>query len=194
MIECCQEGTYLMTIFELSIGNAWLLSLPFFVLVGTFPMLMKKDLVKRMSDMTGYTPGEKVLTVAASISPYAFMIATVWVPFTTLLTLLYLGLLVSFFGMALCAASLKVMMSTPPDTLFTAGPYGFSRNPLYVSATVFFIGICLATGNLVLTGYLAIMVLLQHFMILAEERICRLKYGEPFDRYVKRVPRYLIVV
>jgi protein-S-isoprenylcysteine O-methyltransferase Ste14 len=182
-----------MTTFKLGIGNAWLLSLPFFVLVGTFPMLMKKDLVKRMSDMTGYTSGEKFCTVAASISPYPFMLTTIWVPFTSSRPLLYLGLLVSVLGMVLAAASLKVIMSTPPDTLLTAGPYRYSRNPLYLSATVVFIGICLATDNLVLTGYLAIMVLLQHFMILAEERSCRLKYGEPFGRYLKRVPRYLVI-
>jgi protein-S-isoprenylcysteine O-methyltransferase Ste14 len=181
-----------MATFELGMWNAWLLSLPFFVLV-TFPAATKKDIVKRMSDMTGYTPREKFFTVAASLSPYPFMIATVWVPFTSLLPLLYLGLLVSILGMALCAASLKIIIKTPPDELFTAGPYRFSRNPLYVSATAVFIGICLATANFVLAGYLAIAVLLQHFMILAEERTCRLKYGEPFESYVRRVPRYLIV-
>ncbi len=182
-----------MATFELSMWNAWLLSLPFLVLV-TFPVATKKDIVKRMSDMTGYTPGEKFFTVAASLTPYPFMIATAWVPLTSYLPLLYLGLLVYIFGMGLCAASLKVIIKTPPDGLFTAGPYRFLRNPMYVSVTAVFIGICSATANMVLAGYLAIAVLLQHFMILAEERICRLKYGASFDRYVRRVPRYLIVV
>jgi protein-S-isoprenylcysteine O-methyltransferase Ste14 len=181
-----------MTTFELGIGNAWLLSLPFFVLV-TFPAMTRKDLVKRMSDMTGYTRGERFLTIAASIAPYPFMLTTIWVPFTSSRPLLYLGLLVSMLGMALAAASLKVIMSAPPNTLFTTGPYRFSRNPLYVSATVVFIGICLATADIVLAGYLVLAVLLQHFMILAEERVCRLKHGEPFDRYVRLVPRYLVV-
>jgi protein-S-isoprenylcysteine O-methyltransferase Ste14 len=96
--------------------------------------------------------------------------------------------------MALCVASLTVIITTPPDKLFTAGPYRFSRNPMYVSATAVFIGICLATANIVLGGYLPVVILLQHFMVLAEERTCRAKFGESFDSYVKQVPRYLIVV
>lgn len=182
-----------MATFEPGIGNAWLLSLPFLILV-TGMAGMKKDLVKRMSDMTGYTAREKFFTVCASLAPYLFMIATIWIPLVSTLPMLCLGLLVYFLGTVLCVASLKVIIATSPDEPFTTGPYRFSRNPMYVSATVVFIGICLATASFLLAGYLAIAVLFQHFMILAEERTCRLKYGESFDRYLRRVPRYLIVV
>jgi protein-S-isoprenylcysteine O-methyltransferase Ste14 len=182
-----------MATFQLGIWNAWLLSLPFLILV----MLMvglKKDIVKRMSDMTGYTAREKFFTVSASISPYPFMIATIWVPLISIPLLLCFGVLIYIFGMALCAASLKVIIKTPPDEPFAAGPYRFSRNPMYVSSTIVFMGICIATANLVLSGYLAIAVLLQHFMILAEERICKEKYGCAFEGYLGKVPRYLFIV
>ena len=182
-----------MARFELGIWNAWLLSLPFLLLV-TFMVGMKKDIIKRMSDMTGYTAREKFFTLCASISPYPFMIATIWVPFISIPLLLFFGLLIYVLGMALCAASLKVIIKTSPDEPFTAGPFRFSRNPMYVSSTAIFIGICLATGSFVLSGYLAIMVMLQHFMILAEERICMEKYGWAFDGYLRKVPRYLFIV
>lgn len=168
------------------------MSLPFLILV-TCMVGLKRDIVKRMSDMTGYTASEKFFTVSASISPYIFMIATIWVPIISILPLLCFGLLVYLFGMALCAASLKVIIKTPPDKPFTAGPYRFSRNPMYVAATAVFLGICLATGNLVLAGYLAITILLQHCMILAEERICREKYGLAFEGYLSKVSRYLFI-
>ncbi len=182
-----------MATFELGIGNAWLLSLPFLALVAGMAGV-KRRTIKRMSDMAGYTAREKFFTISASLSPYPFMIATVWVPFTPLLTLLYLGLLFYVLGMFLCAASLMVIIKTPPGEPFIAGPYRFSRNPMYVSATAVFIGICLATASLVLAGYVVLVILLQHFMILAEERSCRLKYGALFDRYTERVPRYLLAV
>jgi protein-S-isoprenylcysteine O-methyltransferase Ste14 len=178
--------------FKLSIWNAWLLSLPFFAL-GVFFMGMKKDIAKRMSDMTGYSAREKFLTVVASIVPYPFMLATVWTPFTAMLPLVYLGVSLYIIGMALFAASLKVIIQTPHNERFSSGSYRFSRNPLYVAATIVFIGICLSTASIVLTGYLVIAVLLQHFMILAEERICKEKYGVAFENYLKRVPRYLFV-
>lgn len=179
-----------MAIFEPVVCNAWLLSLPFFAL-GVFFMGLKREIAERMSDMAGYSAKEKSITVAASLAPYPFMLATVWTPFTTVFTLLCLGLLLYVFGMALFAASLNTIIQTPYDQPFSSGPYRLSRNPLYVAATIVFVGICVATANPVLAGYLAIAVWLQHFMILAEERTCREKYGIAFESYMQRVPRYL---
>jgi len=79
--------------FELSIWNAWPLSAAFFV-VGMFFMGMRKEIAKRMSDMTGYSRKEKLFTILASIAPYPFMIATIWTPFTKSLALLCLGMTV----------------------------------------------------------------------------------------------------
>jgi len=179
-----------MSIFKLSVWNAWPLSLLFAVL-GIFFMGTKKDIAKRMSDMTGYTRKERVFTILASIAPYPFMIATVWTPFTKTLPLLYLGILLYIFGIVAFVVSLKVIIETPRDDLFREGPYRFTRNPLYVSATIVFLGICLATANIMLVAYLFIASLFQHLMILAEERICKDKYGVTFENYSKRVPRYL---
>jgi len=186
-----------MELFALGIWNAWLLSLPFIVLpliaLSAFGVGAKKEIAKRMSDMTGFTVKEKVFTVISSVSPYPFMLATVWAPFTTMLPLLCFGLLLYSAGIAMFAASLKVIFETPPDQPFNEGPYRISRNPVYVGATLVFMGICAATANLVLAGYLAIAIITQHVMILAEERICRVKYGEVFEDYLKNVPRYLFI-
>ncbi len=181
-----------MALFRPGILNAWLLSLPFFLLV-TLMAGTKREVIKRMSDMAGYTTGEKIITICASLSPYPFMIATVWAPFTSSLPLIIAGSLVYIAGMALLAASLRAIIATPLDEPFAAGPYRISRNPMYVSATAVFAGISLVTANLALVVYLVITTLLQHFMILAEERSCRLKYGAQFENYAERVLRYLFI-
>jgi len=178
--------------FELSIWNAWPLSAAFFV-VGMFFMGMRKEMAKRMSNMTGYSRKEKLFTILASIAPYPFMIATIWTPFTKSLALLCLGILLYIFGMALFIVSLKVIIETSHDELFRTGPYRFTRNPVYVSATIIFLGTSIATANGILVLYLAVATLLQHLMILAEERICREKYGLSFEIYMKNVPRYLLI-
>lgn len=178
--------------FELSVWNTWILSLPFFAL-GVLFLGMKKDIAKRMSDMTGYTKKEKIFTILASISPYPFLITTIWTPFTTILPLLFLGIVLYILGMASFIASLKTIIETPQDELFLAGTYRFTRNPIYVSTTTVFLGICFATANIMLVAYLVIASLVQHFMILTEERICREKFGLDFEKYLKRVPRYLFI-
>jgi protein-S-isoprenylcysteine O-methyltransferase Ste14 len=181
-----------MAIFKLSVWNAWLLSVPF-VALGFLFMGMKKDIARRMSDMTGYNRKEKVFTVTASLASYPLMIGTIWTPFTAKPLFLYIGLLIYIIGMALFAGTLRAIIQTPHDEPFRSGPYGYTRNPLYVAATTVFIGICFATANIILSGYLMIAILLQHFMILAEERVCREKYGTTFEEYLKEVPRYLII-
>lgn len=178
--------------FRLSMWNAWVLSLPFFI-IGLFFMGMKKELAKRMADMTGYNARERAFTILASVAPYPFMIVTVWTPFTTILPLLYLGISLYVIGMVLYTASLKAIIRTSSGELFARGPYRYTRNPLYVAATIVFMGICFATGNILIAGYLAVAVVLQHFMILAEERICKDRYGSVFEDYLGRVPRYLFI-
>ena len=185
-------------VFELGVWNAWLLSLlficmPFLALALFGKAGRKRAIAKRMSDMTGFTVKEKAFTVLSSVSPYPFLLATVWTPFTAVLSLLCFGLLLYSAGMAMFAASLKAIIETPGDHPFSSGPYRISRNPVYVGATLVFAGICVATANLVLAGYLTVAVFPQHFMILAEERICRKKYGEVFEDYLKNVPRYLLI-
>jgi protein-S-isoprenylcysteine O-methyltransferase Ste14 len=179
----------LIPIFQIS-TNAWILCVPFLVpafLIGA----LRKDIAKRMSDMTGYEGNEKIVTIAASLAPYPFMITTVWAPFSSIKSLFIAGLIVYSVGILAFYATIYVFATTPPDKPLSAGVYLFSRNPMYVSATFVFLGICMITANLLLFAFLVIVVVLQHFMILAEERICRLKYGESYQEYFEKVPRYL---
>lgn len=182
----------LTPVFRLGLLNAWLLCIP--LLIAFAVGALNKDLAKRMSDMTGYDTREKFFTVSASLAPYPFMIATVWTPFTFIKPLLYGGLAVYAIGVVSFIATLRVFATTPLDKPFSDSVYRVSRNPLYVSATLIFFGICLVTTNLVLLANLVILVVLQHFMILAEERVCKEKYGATYVRYMKTVPRYLLVL
>ena len=172
--------------------NAWLLILPL-LLTTAYICTAKKELARRMSDMTGYNAGERFFTVSASLAPYPFMIATAWTPFTTLKPALYPGLVLYTIGAALFFTTVRVFVTTPLDRPFFGGPYRISRNPFYVAATFMFLGICVVTMNLILLAWLLMMCVPQHLMILAEERQCKEKFGEDFVRYMGKVPRYLLM-
>jgi len=154
-------------------------------------LAMHKNVAKRMADMKGYTIKEKIFTISASILPYPFMIATIWTVFTSLKPLLYIGLAFYIIGLTPYILTIRIFVKTPIDRQFSGGPFRVSRNPMYVSATLMFLGICIMTTNTVLFVILIIMVILQHFMILAEERVCILKYGVNYESYIKEVPRYV---
>ncbi len=178
--------------FRLGLTNAWLLCLPLLG-GGLYLGAARKDVARRMSDMTGYTAKERFFTIAASLAPYPFMIVSAWTPFISNTPLLVAGFVVYSIGMVLLVSTVLVFVKTPADKPILDGAYRYSRNPIYVSATIVFLGICLATTNLVLLAILVILFALQHFMILAEERICRQRYGTAYARYMEKTPRYFRV-
>jgi protein-S-isoprenylcysteine O-methyltransferase Ste14 len=179
--------------FNAGLLNAWLLCLPI-VLVGILVMARRRDVARRMADMTGYTARERLVTIAASLTPYPFMALTVWTPLSSQPVLLGAGLALYAVGLVAYLAAVLTFMSGAGKKLFDTGIYRLSRNPMYVSAALMFVGIGLATGSLVLLGLEAISLVLQHFMILAEERWCRARFGESYQEYAKKVPRYFALI
>lgn len=53
------------------------------------------------------------------------------------------------------------------------------------------IGIGVVTASWVILMLVFVSMIVQHFMILGEERICFEKYGNTYREYMNRTPRYL---
>lgn len=79
----------------------------------------------------------------------------------------------------------------------TTGIYRYSRNPMYLAASFFYVGLCLMGWMISVSGILLIVVViwwlvLSHKAVLLEESFLEEKYGEIFLRYKKNVPRYFL--
>lgn len=179
-----------MQIFKAGFGNAWLLYIPFFI-GGAYLSIQNKTIAKRMKDTTGYDVKERILTVIASLIPYPYIILSVWTPFTTIKSLLYTGAIVYVSGLVMFFLTLYAIVNTPIDLPFSTGLYRLSRNPLYVSSAIIFFSVPLITANIIMLILALVIIVPQHFMVLAEERVCKLKYGKVFEEYIKKVPRYI---
>ncbi|HEX6187079.1 MAG TPA: isoprenylcysteine carboxylmethyltransferase family protein [Pyrinomonadaceae bacterium] len=79
-----------------------------------------------------------------------------------------------------------------PSTLVTGGIFSITRNPIYVAFDLIFVGIFLMNGTwfFLVTAVLAPLVV--HSQIVREEKFLVQRYGEAYERYRKKVPRYLI--
>ena len=77
------------------------------------------------------------------------------------------------------------------EELITQGPYSISRNPLYFFSLLGFSGIGFATETFTF-GILAILVfaLVYPFIIRKEEEFLRSKFGQAYDGYCQRTPRF----
>jgi protein-S-isoprenylcysteine O-methyltransferase Ste14 len=79
-----------------------------------------------------------------------------------------------------------------PGALVTRGIFSLTRNPIYVFIDSWFIGIFLINGTLIFLVLAVLAFVGQHWQILREEEFLKQRYGEAYERYRKKVPRYLI--
>lgn len=74
----------------------------------------------------------------------------------------------------------------------TAGPFRFSRNPMYLTNVVFQIGAALLLDNAWILMLVPVTwLLLDRLVIAGEEHYLSSKYGQTYDEYRRKVRRWL---
>ena len=108
---------------------------------------------------------------------------------------------VALFGVAmLWITAIRVMMrakttfdpNADPDHLVTSGPFGITRNPMYLANTLLLIGVAFITGIawFLIFAFLAAFAT-QKLAIEKEEKILAAKFGKKYRDYAKRVRRWI---
>jgi protein-S-isoprenylcysteine O-methyltransferase Ste14 len=75
--------------------------------------------------------------------------------------------------------------------LITTGPFGVSRNPIYVCFITEFLSVFLMVPTVAVLIFVTILVVKLHLQILREEAFLKSEYGDEYVQYSKNVPRYL---
>lgn len=80
----------------------------------------------------------------------------------------------------------------PTTTIITTGPFRLTRNPLYASMTMLFIGVAtLIDGLWILAMVIPAVVIVHFFVILKEEAFLEREFGDAYRRYRDAVRRWL---
>jgi protein-S-isoprenylcysteine O-methyltransferase Ste14 len=99
------------------------------------------------------------------------------------------GMVVALFGVLVRALASGHVRKN--EELTTTGPYGYTRNPLYLGSIVIAIGFALAARNAWIGIVLVILFLAIYLPVIrSEEDFLRGKFAN-FEDYVARVPRLL---
>lgn len=84
------------------------------------------------------------------------------------------------------------MNISSPEKLVTSGPYAYSRNPMYVSWLLIFMGFAFVLNSIWLAVFFPCVVAYVHFVeIPKEERALEQRFGARYRDYRERVRRYL---
>lgn len=82
-----------------------------------------------------------------------------------------------------------------PETasmLVTSGVYAWTRNPMYLGLALLLLGWAIRLGTLgPFVGPLLFVPLIQYVQIRPEEHALRMRFGQDYDRYCRRVNRWL---
>ena len=82
--------------------------------------------------------------------------------------------------------------SLPTTALVTTGPFRYSRNPLYVSLTLAYLGIAVAAQSLwALALLIVVLAVMLRGVIGREERYLERRFGADYLRYKERVRRWI---
>ncbi|MFQ5932033.1 MAG: methyltransferase family protein [Nitrospiraceae bacterium] len=99
------------------------------------------------------------------------------------------------FGLALrefANSKTSVNHHTPTTAIVSTGPFGYSRNPIYVSMTMLMVGIATVVDSVwILVMAVPAVVITHYFVILREEVYLERKFGDEYLSYKSTVRRWV---
>ena len=112
----------------------------------------------------------------------------------------YIGVGLMLFGFTLIFLVARIFRTNEttiipdgrPSTLMENGLFAYSRNPIYLSMTIFLLGSALAVGQIWALAIVPVFVLLvRQIWIVKEEESLEAEFGQIYRNYKMRVRRWL---
>ncbi len=109
------------------------------------------------------------------------------------IVMVVLGLAMNIWGAyTMRQARTAINPYRPASTIVDTGPFRFSRNPLYVGADLFLLGLASWLNSLWgIPVFVLVLIAVHYGVILREERYLEGQFGEAYRQYRQRVRRYI---
>jgi len=172
--------------------NGWILIVLFFAVYGIILLTFLKKSSARLFDRTGQRKNQGLRRVSAVVLMLIWLFLVCVTPLKIGEVVFVIGMILFTLGLAGFVSALITFRNTPLDQPVTRGLYKISRHPQQVAVSFAFLGMSLASGSWTATAFMVLGFFGIHRKILKEEEACLRQYGEPYEEYMERIPRYFV--
>ena len=163
----------------------WLLILPFLT-----TLIVKKPSVAKTIRTSAPMNYEKTFNFLSMAAIIIGVLLSFFIPLKTTSILFYPGLILFTIAIILHFIILMTIRNADPEKPFTTGPYRFSRHPIYLALTMMLIATTMMSQSIIIILVLIIASIHMILAMPAEEKYCLQKFGQLYQNYKKKTPRF----
>jgi len=178
--------------FEIGVWNAWILMVHILVHASLLSLLFKDATKKReAAGDIAYTKVEKSANVFRQIILILTFIYSIFLPLELGTAWFYAGLAVYLVGLITYTLVMVNWTTSPPGEPVSRGIYRYSRHPQYLTQSLMFIGVGIASASWILLLLETVTMILINIAVIPEEDFRLEKYGDTYREYINRTPRWI---
>jgi len=185
----------IVPVFEIGTWNAWIFVVLLFAAAFVPLIIYSEKVEKRMEGEPAGNEQKKVTRLTNTITHVIIM------PFTLILSIFlpiklgtwwfYSGLPIYLLGIVMVLMYSISFATAPLGEPLSRGVYAISRNPGYLGFFLAYVGIGIACASWIFLLCAVVWIVSWQFGIVEEERILVEKYGEAYQQYMNRTPRWI---
>ena len=175
--------------FEIGIWNAWI-----FMLINFLPMPIIMRVHKGLLEdsMKIYSEAHRTVNRIEWILWILAFVYSIFLPLRLGSIWFYVGLPIALVGTVTYIMVIVSFVTTPVgEKPITTGLYRYSRHPMYITQLVMLIGVGIASASWLFLLLTIVYTGLGFMYAGSEERICLQKYGDAYQEYMERTPRWI---
>ncbi len=178
--------------FSFGLLNGWIYFVFYLIIFIIVMSTCSREVKKRLYDRSLWYKKTKIITAIGKLFSFAniIMIFLAAIQFGTIEFII--GSVLYSVGLIGLGIAIINYRNAPLDKPITSGLYKISRNPQMVMIYIMFAGMILVIASWFNLIFLCISIICAHFSILGEEKALTDQYGESYQEYKKKVPRYFL--
>ena len=180
--------------FKIGLWNAWILLL-YFPLNTLIMILVDKavgtgQIMKKMGDVP-FDKKEKRASMTSMVLMVLLVLYSIFLPLKLGTVWFYAGLAIYLVGLAMFMTAIVNIATTPLGQPFAKGMCRYSRHPMLFSSFLTWVGVSVASASWVFLLFSMVVMGLEVFQAIAEERGCLKVYGDEYREYLNVTPAWI---